>query len=691
MPSSSRDHARGRRLAVRSGEVHRRILELRRPEVREQRVDAFAGRRGRAGVDAGTPTPVSRLTWRSSQARASWSRSSVTVASVAVGGGSKPTLSSGVIDRGDRAPTASVGSRPSLRSPSAQPTRPHPESNVDSRRRCGAFVSTSMFAFVVALLFGSGAAAAATTPHGSAARMVLNRAIVDIAATPSGNGYWLVATDGGIFAFGDAALRRLDRLHPSQPTDRRHRRHADGQRLLARRIRRRHLRASVTPASSAPPARCASTDPIVGIAATPTGNGYWLAASDGGIFAFGDARFFGSTGAMRLNRPIVGIAATPERQRLLARRIRRRHLRVRRRRLRRLHRRHAPHVADHRHRERAPRRVLARRRRRRRLRVRRRAVPRLGERGSAATRRRPRRDADRWLLARDELRRGAHRRRERRVRHRPRPRRQQPGIDDRVRARRPVERGAARAWARAIGVELDPGRHRHGVGTSNSAPPTRSIIRTSSGCCASPPFAGRFGYLAENIYWGTYSAADAGSAHAGLDAVGEPPRGDAHARAAVRRRRRRLHRSEQARRRRGFRDLDQCAAAAGTRRLRRSHPSSPRTKPARTADPVPGGRSYAAPPVGPALQLTDISLELDGTTVLAGIDWTVARGERWVDPRCERCRQDHAAPSRRALPASRRAAPSTCSASAWGAATSARCASASRSPPRRSRPRSSRA
>ena len=34
--------------------------------------------------------------------------------------------------------------------------------------------------------------------------------------------------------------------------------------------------------------------------------------------------------------------------------------------------------------------------------------------------------------------------------------------------------------------------------------------------------------------------------------------------------------------------------------------------------------------MGPALQLTDISLELDGTTVLAGIDWTVARGERWV-------------------------------------------------------------
>ena len=51
--------------------------------------------------------------------------------------------------------------------------------------------------------------------------------------------------------------------------------------------------------------------PIVGMAATPTGHGYWLVASDGGIFSFGDARFHGSTGAMHLNRPIVGMTATP--------------------------------------------------------------------------------------------------------------------------------------------------------------------------------------------------------------------------------------------------------------------------------------------------------------------------------------------------------------------------------------------
>ncbi len=51
--------------------------------------------------------------------------------------------------------------------------------------------------------------------------------------------------------------------------------------------------------------------PIVGMASTPTGRGYWLVASDGGIFAFGDAGFFGSTGAIALARPIAGMATTP--------------------------------------------------------------------------------------------------------------------------------------------------------------------------------------------------------------------------------------------------------------------------------------------------------------------------------------------------------------------------------------------
>jgi hypothetical protein len=50
--------------------------------------------------------------------------------------------------------------------------------------------------------------------------------------------------------------------------------------------------------------------PVVGMAETPSGNGYWLVASDGGIFAYGDAQFYGSTGSMVLNKPIVAMIAT---------------------------------------------------------------------------------------------------------------------------------------------------------------------------------------------------------------------------------------------------------------------------------------------------------------------------------------------------------------------------------------------
>jgi hypothetical protein len=52
--------------------------------------------------------------------------------------------------------------------------------------------------------------------------------------------------------------------------------------------------------------------PVVGMAGTPDGGGYWLVASDGGIFSYGDAVFYGSTGNLVLNQPVVGIAATPD-------------------------------------------------------------------------------------------------------------------------------------------------------------------------------------------------------------------------------------------------------------------------------------------------------------------------------------------------------------------------------------------
>jgi len=62
------------------------------------------------------------------------------------------------------------------------------------------------------------------------------------------------------------------------------------------------------------PTSVALNAPVVGIAATPDGGGYWLVAADGGVFAHGDAPFRGSEGAQHLNKPVVGMAATPDGQ-----------------------------------------------------------------------------------------------------------------------------------------------------------------------------------------------------------------------------------------------------------------------------------------------------------------------------------------------------------------------------------------
>jgi hypothetical protein len=53
------------------------------------------------------------------------------------------------------------------------------------------------------------------------------------------------------------------------------------------------------------------TQPIVGMTATADGKGYWLVAADGGVFAFGDAVFEGSMGGTRLNAPMVGMIRNP--------------------------------------------------------------------------------------------------------------------------------------------------------------------------------------------------------------------------------------------------------------------------------------------------------------------------------------------------------------------------------------------
>ncbi len=115
---------------------------------------------------------------------------------------------------------------------------------------------------------GNGFSGPPANHYGDASNLPLNQPIVGMSPTSTGRGYWLVASDGGIFTYGDARFFG-----------------STGDLVLNK--------------------------PIVGMSVTPTGNGYWLVATDGGIFSFGDAKFFGSTGNLVLNKPISGMTTTP--------------------------------------------------------------------------------------------------------------------------------------------------------------------------------------------------------------------------------------------------------------------------------------------------------------------------------------------------------------------------------------------
>ena len=145
---------------------------------------------------------------------------------------------------------------------------------------------------------------------GSTGAVRLNQPIVGMATTPSGNGYWLVARDGGIFAFGDARfLGSTGAISLNQPIVGMARTPSgNGYFLVAA---DGGIFAFGDAAFRGSTGALKLAQPIKGMTTTPSGNGYRLVASDGGIFAFGDATFQGSTGALRLARPIVGMAATP--------------------------------------------------------------------------------------------------------------------------------------------------------------------------------------------------------------------------------------------------------------------------------------------------------------------------------------------------------------------------------------------
>jgi hypothetical protein len=148
------------------------------------------------------------------------------------------------------------------------------------------------------------------------------------AASPDGEGYWVVGHDGGVLSFGDASFagslggRTLNAPvtavmpAPDVGGDRTARRpETDGQRSRPG----YWLVGADGGVFSFGGARFAGSlagiplnAPTVAAAASPDGHGYWLVDARGGVFSLGSATFMGSTGGLSLNAPITAITPTPD-------------------------------------------------------------------------------------------------------------------------------------------------------------------------------------------------------------------------------------------------------------------------------------------------------------------------------------------------------------------------------------------
>ena len=149
-----------------------------------------------------------------------------------------------------------------------------------------------------------------SAPPSSTARWAASRSTSRSSAwppRPTGDGYWLVAADGGIFAFGSAQFYGSTGGHHVEQADRRHDADPRRQGLLVHRRRRRGLRLRRRPvlrlARRRPPEAARSS----AMASTPTGKGYWFTNTNGAVSAFGTATYWGSAPQV-LNKPIVAMA-----------------------------------------------------------------------------------------------------------------------------------------------------------------------------------------------------------------------------------------------------------------------------------------------------------------------------------------------------------------------------------------------
>jgi hypothetical protein len=137
-----------------------------------------------------------------------------------------------------------------------------------------------------------------------AAKHAKQPAVVGMAATPDGGGYWMAGSSGRIWAFGDAG--HLGWTPRQQPVRGIAADPAGGYWLFT--ASGNIYRAGGARSFGSPAANHAQNPQIVGMAATTDGRGYWLAGATGRIWAFGDAAHLGWTPRLQ---PVGGIVADP--------------------------------------------------------------------------------------------------------------------------------------------------------------------------------------------------------------------------------------------------------------------------------------------------------------------------------------------------------------------------------------------
>ncbi|HTW08297.1 MAG TPA: fibronectin type III domain-containing protein [Acidimicrobiales bacterium] len=190
------------------------------------------------------------------------------------------------------------------------PAKPEPKPNPPALNSRSIAVDAAGNGYWIVAKDGNVQAFGGAHSYGDVSGHTLAAPVIGIATDPDGTGYWLLAANGVVWAFGQApsygdlsghalaapiaGMAVTPDGHGYWLVGRGGAVYPFGDAHFYGSLAGRHLRSAV-----------------VGLSPLPNGYGYWVVAADGGVFSFGAARFYGAMAGRRLNAPVVGLAPVP--------------------------------------------------------------------------------------------------------------------------------------------------------------------------------------------------------------------------------------------------------------------------------------------------------------------------------------------------------------------------------------------